>query len=353
MNYFFLGKEKISFQDVLERSAVDFSTDDYAIAAITFLQDWLSGKETFEIQSSGSTGMPKKMLVSRSQMEESAKATISYLHLKEGMKALLCIHPSFIGGKMMIVRAQLSGMELHIYPPNLDFSHLEDRYDFTALVPLQVEKLTPYPGIFESLGTVIIGGAAISPPLCNWICQRQNPTFATYGMTETLSHIALQRLNGRKPSPYFEVLPQVKIGKDERDCLWIESPVTQNQRIQTNDVVEIIENRYLKILGRADFVINSGGIKVHPEVLEEVVKSEIEENFPGLQFFIAGLDDEKLGQKISMIVEGKIPENLHALVEKKLKGYQKIKTFVSIPKFIMTESGKINRQESLKLLDHA
>ncbi|HEY8402110.1 MAG TPA: AMP-binding protein, partial [Cytophagaceae bacterium] len=216
-------------------------------AVIEFAKDWLTGKEQFIIPTSGSTGVPKPITVTRGQMEYSALQTVNALNLKKGNTALLCLNPEFIAGKMMLVRAFVRELDLVVVAPSsnpvLDI-HEDTVIDFAALVPMQVQTILDSTSNnvakLESMKSVIIGGAPINPVLLDRIKKLKANFYATYGMTETLSHIALKKLNGTEASDQFIAFEGVKLGQDARGCLTINSPVTLNNTITTNDVVELL-----------------------------------------------------------------------------------------------------------------
>lgn len=309
-----------------------------------FLLDWLYPRETVLVKTSGSTGDPKTITLSKAKMIESAKATGAYFDLGEKTKALHCLPIQFIAGKMMLVRAMILGWEVDVVVPNrAPLSQTVMSYDFAALIPFQV---------FHSLKDlnrvkkIIIGGGAVSESLR---AQLQNTTaevFATYGMTETITHVAIKKLNHIREGehPYFEALPNVKFKQDNRRCLVIDAPNILEAPITTNDMVELISETQFEWLGRHDNIINSGGIKINPEVLENKLESQLD-----IPFFIASLPDEQLTEKVVLVIEGasqKIKDKVFAGFNK----YEIPKHIYFLPKFVYTKNGKLRRKETLKLL---
>jgi O-succinylbenzoic acid--CoA ligase len=323
---------------------------------VEFINSWLSGQQSFEFQTSGSTGKPKKITISRTQMECSANMTIKALSLTSRDTALLCMNPAFIGGKMMIVRSLINQMNLVVIEPSSNpLKELDEPVDFAALVPLQLINAINNSDSFKklkSISNIIVGGGQVSESVRQEVKSLDNHIYSTYGMTETVSHIALQLLSKHSDGNHFTALDGVEIGTDERECLAIKAEVTNNSLIVTNDRVEIIDSNKFRWLGRIDNVINSGGIKVQIEQVENVI-SEIF-NSLGLvnRFILKGFKDDFLGEKVILIIEGKIDgESLKSLSEylpTKLHKYEKPKEIHFIEKFIETPTDKIIRNTDYK-----
>ncbi|MEI9919989.1 MAG: AMP-binding protein [Bacteroidota bacterium] len=309
-----------------------------------FCKEWSEGKEWFSLTTSGSTGTPKTINVHRDQMIASAKKTIKALGLREGMTALICLDVNFIAGRMMVVRSLVAGMKMIVVEPGSNpFGSIQSKIDFAALVPYQVAAARNP----ELSGKIIIGGAPISAELHQKIKNVEHAScYATFGMTETLSHIALQKLNGYDAQDFFEVLDGVDISLDERQCLVIEADYLKDVVI-TNDVVELINNKQFRWLGRWDNVINTGGIKVMPEKIESAVGDLLITN----RNFISGLPHEQLGQQVVLVIEGTLSrheeEALMAALRKRLSKYEVPKQILYSNEFVFTSTKKINRSASI------
>jgi len=322
---------------------------DFDIKVIQFLKEWYSEKPRVKVQTSGSTGKPKIFEIEKSRMLHSAKNTCDYLGLKKGDTALLCLPVEYISGKMMVVRAILQQLKLStVTPSNEPLKGIKEKYTFCAMTPLQVENSISQLPFIEKL---IIGGAAVAERLKKKI--KGNPTqiFETYGMSETLSHIALKKLNP-KEEEYFQLFNHIKISTDARNCLRIEAPDLHPEIIQTNDVVELKNHREFKFLGRTDHIINSGGAKIFPEVLESMAKKEISN-----EIVFIGLPDEKYGQKLVAVVEGNKSENTeqHILNLPYEKSFHKPKEVIFVQNIPRTANGKVNRlqlQTQLEKIHH-
>lgn len=325
-------------------------------SALAFCRDWLIGKDTFTLQTSGTTGPPKKILVTRDQLLTSANLTIDYLGLQKEYNALICLDTHYIAGIMMLVRSLESGMNMHVSQPSANpFEKISStiKIDFAALVPYQVQAIlkSDKRDRFNE-GVFLIGGAPLSKKIIDELQSCSGKFYATYGMTETLSHIALQRLNGENPEKYFQALPGITLQIDERGCLVVLAPHINSTAIITNDLVKLIDHNKFIWLGRADNIINSGGIKIIPEKIEVVVESIFDELKLEHRFFIAGLPHSELGQSVSLIIEGKLSELLEQsileLMKKKLSRYEVPKSIQYSPAFVQTETGKINKAKTLE-----
>lgn len=321
------------------------SETDFEKKVIFFLKEWFSDSKTVKVQTSGSTGTPKVIEIEKEKMLNSAEMTCNFLGLKEGNSALICLPIEYISGKMMVVRAITRKLKLIISDPSLKpLENLNENIDFCAMTPLQVENSLDKIHFIKNL---IIGGAAVSQSLKKKIAQillpSNSPTqiYETYGMSETLSHIALKKTYPTQDE-YFSLFDGIEISTDERNCLKIFAPRLNSEILQTNDLVEIREGKQFKFLGRIDNVINSGGAKIFPEQLEALVKKEI----PNEVVFL-GIKDDILGEKLILIIEGFESENFKSQISnlKFEKSFHKPKEIIFIEKIPRTPNGKVNRLE--------
>lgn len=329
-------------------------------STLEFCNEWLSGKELFEIQTSGSTGAPKQISFTRTQLEASAKLTEKAVQLKKGYTALVCLDTKYIAGQMMLVRSFVTGMNILAIEPSANpFQGLakETSIDFVALVPYQIQAIlaSEEESWFNRIGKIIIGGAPFSPDHAERLQHYSCSFYATYGMTETLSNIALQKLNGEYRQDHFHPVSHVTIEKDGRGCLVANVPHASKDKIITNDLIELNADQSFKIIGRLDNLINTGGVKISPEVVENKIKRIFSELHIFHRFFIAGQPDQKLGNKIVLIIEGE-PIQSTALdlltfhLKSELLKYEIPKEISFISKFIETETQKVNRKKTLALL---
>ncbi len=306
----------------------------------SFLTDWFNDNNFIEVKTSGSTGNPKAIQLKKEHMYNSALTTGIFFNLPKKTTALHCLPINFIAGKMMLVRALVLGWHLDIVNPTSNpLDGNTKHYDFCAMIPLQVQNSAVE---LHRIKKLIIGGAAISNRLLDKLKSIEIDAYETYGMTETITHIAVKQLNTEK---YFEVLPNVKISLDNRGCLLIDAPKISEDKIVTNDLVNIIGTTHFEWLGRFDTIINSGGVKIIPEVVEQKLISILP-----FKFFIAGFPDEKLGQKVVLICEGKPKDLASYKIEQYLSRFENPKATFFIEKFIETQNKKLSRIETLKLL---
>ncbi|WP_317197594.1 AMP-binding protein [Polaribacter porphyrae] len=328
-----------------------------------FLENWFSDKDSILVKTSGSTGTPKSIVLQKKQMINSALATGKYFDVQQHTKALLCLPIEYIAGKMMLIRALTLGWHLDIIDANSSpLENIKKEYDFSAMVPLQLENSIDKLHFIKKL---IVGGGVVSKELQAKIQNSGCAIFATYGMTETITHIAAKQLNNNKVFTsskiekseknkvdlvsFYQTLPNVKIYKDQRNCLVIDAPKVAEQVLFTNDVIELVSDTHFKWLGRFDNVINSGGVKLHPELIEEKLIKIIKN-----RFFVVGIKDEKLGEKLVLILEDVISSIEEKSLLNKIRNlnslskFEKPKEIYFAKHFIETKTGKIQRIKTLQ-----
>ncbi len=338
--------QKNDYKEIAELIRV---TDDVLLRqTLIFLQEWFDGDDKISLKTSGSTGPPKVMPVAKYRLVKSAEMTNSFFGLSENSRMLLCLSPEFIAGKMMIVRAMLAGA--HLITAGLETNPLHtltEPIDFTAIVPLQLDKiLEQNREKLDLIKTIIIGGSSIPVLLESQLQGLRTDCWHTYGMTETLSHIALRLLNGENRSDWFTPLPGIQIDQDEKGCLQIEAPHLYENKLVTNDLVHLDGNRF-KVLGRADDVIVSAGHKLHPGLIERKIEAVL-----SLPFFIGAEKHEVAGQSALLVVEGQLSVNaifqLWKMMDAKLKPHEMPRRMYFLPSFDYLESGKIDKRKTLE-----
>ena len=330
------------------------------------MEEWNSDSPYVEVKTSGSTGEPKRMLVEKRRMLASAKITCDFLGLKEGDTALLCMSLDYIAGKMMVVRAIERGLRLIVVEPS---GHPLGKTNvvpvFAAMVPMQVYNSLQVPGERERLMMIkhlIIGGGAIDEALAEELKTFPNHVWSTYGMTETLSHIALRRLNGPEASEWYTPFPSVSVSLNEEGCLVIDAPEVCQERLVTNDIAELgtqrgqslmcsvnsahegqspcVANVPFKILGRKDNVICSGGIKIQAEEVERMLKGHL-----SIPYLISKRPDKKFGEVVVMLTEGDV-EEAKRVCEAVLPKFQRPKAYIHVSEIPMTETRKPARRQA-------
>jgi O-succinylbenzoic acid--CoA ligase len=300
-----------------------------------FILDWFDPKSYLEMNTSGSTGVPKIIRVDKQAMVNSALATGDFFDLQPGQKVLHCLPTDYVAGKMMFVRAFILGLDMEFVAPS---SHPMERvkgdFDFCGMVPLQAKNSLKD---LYRIKKLIIGGAKINKTLENELAVIPSQIYETYGMTETITHIAAKRVG----ESAFTVLPNVKVTQDDRHCLVIDAHTISGEKIVTNDLAELISDTQFVWKGRFDNVINSGGIKLIPEQIEEKLATSISNCF-----FVYGQADELLGEKLVLYVEGEtmpIDESVFEALDK----YERPKEIVFVPEFKRTATGKVIRDQSI------
>lgn len=316
----------------------------FRLELFRFLADWFNDAEEMAVQTSGSSGEPKLIRVRKTQMMNSACATCYQLRLTPGDRILLCMSLQFIAAKMMVVRALVAGLNLHLVAPSgYPLKDTNLKFRFAAMVPMQIYnsmQVALERERLQQIAVLLVGGSAVDPKLEADLQAFPNPVYASYGMAETLSHIALRRINGPEASDYFTPLPSVSVFLSEEQCLIIDAPLVCEHRIYTSDKAEMRGDGSFRILGRTDNVINTGGIKVQIETLESFLS-----DFIDLPFAISSLPDEKFGEIIVLAVEGILDDALltQTLHSENLPAHQFPKQIITLDRLPRTESGKINR----------
>lgn len=315
-------------------------------AIFYFISEWLGEANYVLVKTSGSTGNPKNIQIEKDRMIASAKATNAFFCLDKNKKALLCLPADFIAGKMMLVRAFVGGFDLDFVEPKSDaLININTDYDFTAVVPMQLESVLKLENaqVINRVKKIIVGGAAVRQDLIQSLEQVETEVWASYGMTETVTHIALQGLSGKHKTDYFQGLPNVEFELDDRSCLRINAPDVSRDTIQTNDRVELFNAFQFRFLGRVDFVINSGGIKLSPEILEQKLEIYIKSDFA-----FSSKTDKLLGEKLVLLIEGETYSEerlrkLNDLLKTVLDRFERPKEILFIQELPKTSNGKLDR----------
>jgi O-succinylbenzoic acid--CoA ligase len=343
-----------------ENDAAGFSP--YERHTLQFCRQWLAGQESFVVPTSGSTGKPKAVTLKREQMCASARLTGRALGLRTGDTALACLSTEHVAGLMMLVRGFELGLALTVVTPSRNplVAYAEEtRFDFAAFVPLQVQEiLTATPAkqaILNRMRAILIGGAPVDDSLLQQIATLAAPVYHTYGMTETVSHIALRRLNGPQASDGFQPLDGVEISLGPQDCLVVTSVLTGDRPLLTNDRIELGPDGSFRWLGRLDNVINSGGFKVQAEKVEKALEQLLPQ-YPllaGRRFFVGPLPDQQWTQVVVVVIEGPPvalaieAELCIRLRQGWLHHYEVPRYFYYRPRLLETPTGKIDRRANL------
>ena len=314
-----------------------------------FLAEWHSASPFVKVRTSGSTGTPKEMLVEKVRMENSARMTCEFLGLNHGDKALLCMPLDYIAGKMMVVRSIVAGMQLiSIEPSSHPLSQLDTTPDFAAMTPMQVARTfenADETDIFRQIRCVIIGGGAIDHTLEEKLQSCPNAVWSTYGMTETLSHIALRRVSGPDASLWYTPLKGIRLSLSAESTLVIDAPMLHEGTLHTNDIVEMDSEGCFRIIGRRDNTINSGGVKIQIEEVEERLHNAC----PSALFIITSRPDPVFGEAIVALLPKTTDEMAKKLFSQAiatLPRYWQPKHIIEVDSLPLTGTGKPDRAKA-------
>jgi len=315
-----------------------------------FILEWLNSCNTIIAHTSGSTGTPKQIKLSKQKMLASARMTGEFFQFEKAQTALLCLSPNFIAGKMMVVRAILWQLNLMLVEPNgHPLLNINMDIDFAAMIPLQVNNSLKEGNHLNRIKKLLIGGGAVDQSLEEKLQDLKCEAFSSYGMTETVSHVAIRILNGSYRSESYHAIGEVHFSKDNRGCLLIHAPEILKEDLLTNDMVELQNDKVFKWIGRFDNVVNSGGIKLFPEQIEDKIRGIL-----SVPFFCAGLPDVHLGQKLVLVLEQEEQTTTKKLelmnqLKSLLAKYEQARDILFIPQFRRTSNGKIQREATLLL----
>ena len=332
--------------------------DAYTSEVLLFCKKWLKGIEHYELKTSGSTGTPKSIQIHRTQIEASAQLSLRFFNLKAGDTVCCPLSVHVIGGQMMLYRSMIGGLELYVIPPtkNLEGIDTTISYVFMPIAALQLFEVLSEGNIekiqtLNKLHHLLIGGSSISTGLLERIHQSVYCNiWHSYGMTETVSHIAMKNIFPNNELAYT-LLDGVEMAVDERSCLKIKGAVTQNLWIQTSDCVTVHDDTHFTFLGRVDFTVNSGGIKIQVEPIEKIIDSLFHSLSISVSFFIGAVADAALGEKLCLFIDSiQIGLEKNALILQKLSEvlpkYHVPKSIIAID-FVYTASGKIDRKKTI------
>ncbi|MCD8310384.1 MAG: AMP-binding protein [Prevotellaceae bacterium] len=320
-----------------------FDTPPFLRELFAFLADWFDDSPTLIVHTSGSTGKPKALRVEKARMMESARLTCSFLRLRAGDTALLCMPLQYIAGKMMVVRALVAGLDLlPVTPSGHPLKGLAQAPVLAAMVPLQVIHSLQVPeekALLRQITHLLIGGGPIDPTLAQALKTFPNAVWSTYGMTETLSHVALRRLSGPQATDLYTPLEGVHVRLSQEGTLVIHAPCVCREELTTNDVAQMDDTgRHFRILGRRDNTIISGGVKIQMEQVEAALQPHL-----ARPFTVTSAPDARFGEIVVLLVEGPLPEGIDALCRRILTPYQRPKRILSVPRIPLTGTGKPDR----------
>ena len=308
-----------------------------------FLNEWFDASPVITVHTSGSTGVPKELVVRKDRMMQSARLTCEFLNLQAGDTALLCMNLRYIGAMMVVVRSLVAGLNLIVRPASgHPLSDIEEPLRFAAMVPLQVYNTLRVPeekARLEQTDILIIGGGAVDDSLEAKMSALPTAVYSTYGMTETLSHIALRCLNGDTASKHYYPFPSVELSLSAESTLVIKAPLICGEVLQTNDIACLYPDGSFTIAGRKDNVINSGGIKIQAEEMEKRLRP-----FIPVPFVVTSVPDPRLGQALTLLIAGQVDvRELESKLQTVLDAYHRPRHIFMTESIPQTENGKTDR----------
>ena len=331
---FKLAGELHSSNDLIE--SLKDNTDYY-----NFLTSWFDENDFILVKTSGSTGTPKEIKLKKIDLISSSKLTADYFNLKPGDKVINCLPVEYIAGKMMLVRSLVLGLDLYLFPVNSSpIKQIQKNYDLIAFTPMQLENSILF---IDRIKNVLVGGSAVNENLKQKILNINTNVYETYGMTETITHVAVRNLSmGEKE---FTTLPGIEIGKRD-NCLFIKPNHLTIEMVQTNDIVEFTNKNQFLLIGRRDFIINSGGVKLNPEFIEKKLAKYI-----SADFVISSIDNSKFGEVVALVFKKNIPDNYNKAFTH-LSKYEIPKEVLVIENF-PENNGKINRVKIRSIINNS
>ncbi len=331
---FKLAGELHSSNDLIE--SLKDNTDYY-----NFLTSWFDENDFILVKTSGSTGTPKEIKLKKIDLISSSKLTADYFNLKPGDKVINCLPVEYIAGKMMLVRSLVLGLDLYLFPVNSSpIKQIQNNYDLIAFTAMQLENSILF---IDKIKNVLVGGSSVNENLKQKILNINTNVYETYGMTETITHIAVRNLT--KGENEFTTLPGIEIGKRD-NCLFIKPNHLSIEMVQTNDIVQFTNKNKFLLIGRRDFIINSGGVKLNPEAIEKKLAKYI-----SADFVISSIDNSKFGEVVALVFKKNIPDNYNKAFTH-LSKYEIPKEVLVIENF-PENNGKINRVKIRSIINNS
>lgn len=339
-----LSGKKVLVDDFIKKSHTSGREKELA----EFLKAWYAPEDFLEVKTSGSTGKPKIIRLNKEFVAASVQRTLHFFQLKKDNRILHCLPIKYIAGKLMVVRTLLGELDLYLVEPSTDFSFLKKaKFRFAAMVPNQVAKILKaeaIPGDFlGNIEKLLIGGSSVPSSIEKTLQNVSAACYASYGMTETATHIALRKINGGDSNGWYHCLEDIHVNLSAENCLQIFMPGLENIPLQTTDLAELKNEKTFRILGRSDHVIISGGIKFSPEQIEKKLEPFIHE-----PFLISSLPHKSLGEQLVLVVEGKSSDaktkRLKEICLRELEKFEQPGKIVFVSEILKTGNGKPDRR---------
>ncbi len=324
---------RLKLDEFLKEGSPTFHTNETERNVFRLVREWSNGANNFTFTTSGSTGAPKKIVIDREKIHYSVQSTFEVIDPRNKIKSsLLCINPEFIGGAMVVFRALIKRLHLYIVEPTSTIvASIPENYssDLVAVVPMQLKEMIPKD--VARFKNILVGGGPLE---MEDFRDAPSNIFSTYGMTETVSHIALRKIG----SEYFQTTGDAEVSLHQDGCLQFQGRITNYEVLKTNDFGEVASAKSFRWIGRSDFVINSGGVKLNPEVIEKKLASEVPS-----EFVITSIPDGTLGEKVVLLVAGKLSKDIDFSA---LEKFEKPKAVFENIELKRTASNKIDRNKT-------
>ena len=338
-----LDFQKYKVKEIIEETKVNTIGDNALTTdVLSFLELWDTDSGMFTIMSSGTTGEVREMSFTKQALIASANITLTTFDLKAGDLVLQALPMSFVAGKMMLVRAIIGKLKIVIIKPSSKpLKELKGEFKFAAFTPHQVQNiLSESPEKLNLFSIIIIGGSKVDRDLEDRLASYDTRCYETFGMSETLTHVAIRQVNGEKRSQNFRVLRDFKWEITTKGCLQLSADHLNDSPIVTKDLIERIDEDHFLWLGREDNVINTGGIKVYPETIERKLSGSIKQ-----PFIVSKMKDDKLGEKVIIYFEERYKEYFESNPPEylELSVFERPKEIKFIDRFPRNKNGKIIR----------
>ncbi|MCU0417136.1 MAG: AMP-binding protein [Cytophagaceae bacterium] len=316
--------------------------------AIQLCYEWYLSNASPTIQTSGSTGYPKTIQLDRKAIAASVQRTARFFNLSAQSTFLVVLPLDKIAGRMQLYRALCLEATVYVNTPSRSLNDvLSLPYDFVSLSTLQIRHLVQDErgiALLSDCRIVLIGGAAPDESTIQRLqVLPHTEVYLSYGMTETLSHIAIQALHPIR-EPGFRLLDGVEWRATRHSTMITDRLL--GIEIETTDSLEALSDSYFVYKGRRDRVINSGGVKVHPELIETIVQQWfIEQGWTNL-FYVGSLPHPALGEQVVLYIDA-LPVEKNSLLEgikQRVPPYHAPREVI-VQTIQVSENGKIRYKE--------
>jgi O-succinylbenzoic acid--CoA ligase len=293
------AKLEITMELILKNGIPTEALKNYA-AESDWVKRWNSRDSNFTFLTSGTSGSAKEILFSREQIEKSAWRTAQFFKWSDGMEVLHSLPMQYVAGRMNVLRALITKQSVWKMTPKVemtsnDFYRLEN-IEWWTLTPPMLSSFLSIEQPVLTKAKLLVGGAPVVQSLIDKAQGVGNEIWESYGAAETLTHIALRKLNGNDKSKGFKPLHGVSIKMTEQGMA-IDDGFLGNA-VVTSDLGTWINDKEFIVEGRIDDIINSGGVKINPLEVEKIIHQHMKE-----AGFVKGSKDDRWGQIVTWVVK--------------------------------------------------